>query len=100
VSVLDKQWYVYIGQSWIGTLTPTGSDHDWIYADFAQGDAWGNFAPWFQQSLAAFHRGDHDEWNKWYSQLIMMGLTIRADDGESHHHLTLHIDGSKAWFTL
>jgi hypothetical protein len=97
---MDKQWHVYVGQSLIGTLIPTGCDDTWYYADFNQSDAWGNFAPWFQKAAEASNGGDDAEWNKWYSQLTMMGLAITADDGESHANPTLNIDGQKAWFTL
>jgi hypothetical protein len=100
VSILDKTWHIYLGGSHIGTLTPTGADDNWYYANFTQGDAWGNFAPWFQQALTAFNAGDSAKWEGIYSQLTMMGLSLHADDGESYANPTLHIDGGTAWFTV
>ncbi len=100
MAVLDKVWQVYVGEAWIGTLSPTGSDSEWYYADFAQGDDWGNFAPWFDQAAAAFKAGDDSAWQNWHGQLTAMGLTITADDGESVHNPTLTINGSNAWFVI
>jgi hypothetical protein len=98
VGITDKVWQVYVGDSWIGTLTPTGADDNWYYADFTQGDAWGNFAPWFKQAFEAHQAGDEATWQNVYSQLTLMGLTITADDGEAYDNPTLHIDGNSAWF--
>ena len=100
MSITDKTWHVYVGESWIGSLTPSGADDDWYYADFSQGDAWGNFAPWFQQAVEAHKAGDEATWQNVYSQLTAMGLTIRADDGESYNNPTIHIDGGNAWFIV
>lgn len=100
VSVLDKAWHLYVGQSWVGTLTPTGSDETWYQASFSPGDGWGNFAPWFQRAYEAFSNGDEAGWNNWYSQLSQMGLVLTADDGESYQNPTIHIDGSSAWFLV
>lgn len=98
MSALDKVWHVYIGSSWVGTLTPTGSDDEWYYADFAAGDAWGNFAPWFQSAYECYRGGDEVGWHNWFAQLTAMGLTLSADDGEAYRNPTLHIDGTRAWF--
>ena len=100
MSILDKTWHVYVGGSYIGTLTPTGSDDHWYYADFTQGDAWGNFAPWFKQAVDAFNAGDNAKWEGVYSQLTAMGLTLSSDDGEAYDAPTLHIDGGSAWFVV
>jgi len=100
VSILDNDWLIYVGDTWIGTLAPTGSDDDWYYADFTPGDGWGNFAPWFQQAVEAHKAGNDNDWNSIYSQLLSMGLTISADNGESYNGPTLHIDGSQAWFVV
>jgi hypothetical protein len=100
VGITDKVWQIYVGDSWIGTLTPTGADDNWYYADFTQGDAWGNFAPWFKQAFEAHQAGDEATWQNVYSQLTLMGLTITADDGEAYDNPTLHIDGNSAWFVV
>jgi hypothetical protein len=100
VDILDKEWQVYVGQSWIGTLTPTGADDEWYYADFSEGDAWGNFAPWFKQAVDAFEAEDDVAWQGIYSQLIAMGLEMRADDGETYTSFTLYVDGDSAWFVI
>ncbi len=100
VAITDKVWHVYVGQSWIGTLTPTNADNQWYYASFAPGDAWGNFAPWFAQAVQAHTAGDQAGWEKVYQQLTLMKLTLSADDGESYANPTLHIDGANAWFTV
>lgn len=100
MSITDKVWHIYVGSSHIGTLMPTGADENWYYASFAQGEAWGNFAPWFKQALDAHQSGDQDAWESIYSQLTMMGLTMTADDGESYTSPTLHIDGGNAWFVV
>ena len=65
--MLNKVWHVYVGDSWVGTLTPTGSDESWFYANFNQGDAWGNFAPWFQRAMECHNCGDDAGWHNWYS---------------------------------
>jgi hypothetical protein len=100
VAITDKVWNVYIGQSWIGTLTPTSADNQWYYADFTPGDAWGNFAPWFLQAVQAHKSGDEDGWKSIYQQITLMNLTIAADDGESYTNPSLHIDGAHAWFIV
>ena len=100
MSALEKVWHVYVGDSWVGTLTPTGSDDEWYYANFSQGDAWGNFAPWFQHATEAYNGGDEAGWHNWYSQITAMGLLISSDDGESYRNPTLHIDGDNAWFVF
>ncbi len=92
MSVLDKTWQVYLGGSHIGTLVPTGSDGGWVYADFQPGDAWGNFAPWFQQAAG----GSEDAFN----QLLQMGLSLVADqDGETLDSPQLAINGGSARFS-
>ena len=100
MDILGKEWQVFVGQSWIGTLTPTGADDDWYYADFTAGDAWGNFAPWFQQAIDAFEAEDDVAWESIYSQLVAMGITMRADDGETYTSFTLYVDGDSAWFVI
>jgi hypothetical protein len=100
VDILGKEWQVYVGQSWIGTLTPTGADEDWYYADFTEGDAWGNFAPWFRRAVDAFHAGDDVGWQSTYGQLIAMGIEMHADDGDSYASFTLFVDGGSAWFVI
>ena len=100
MSITEKLWQVYVGQSWIGTLSPTGSDDNWFYADFTEGDGWGNFAPWFKNAIEAHKSGDNATWETTYQQLTMMGLTISAEDGESYSNPTLHIDGASAWFIV
>ncbi len=100
MSIQDKVWHVYVGQSWIGTLTPTNADANWYYATFTPGDAWGNFAPWFQKAVEAHKAGDEAGWQQWYSQLTTMGVSIAADDGESYQNPTIHIDGGNAWFVV
>lgn len=99
MALADKTWQITVGGTWIGTLTPTGADGQWVTAAFAPGDGWGNFAPWFSQAYAAFSGGDEAAWQATYSQLTMMGLAITADDGESVANPTIHIDGSNAWFS-
>lgn len=96
--MLDKTWHLYIGQSWLGTLTPNGSDDNWYYADFTEGDAWGNFAPWFKQAAEAQKSGG--DWEAVYQQLYMMGLSLVADDGESFENPAVFVDGSSAWFVV
>ncbi len=96
----DKNWHIYIGNSYIGTLTPTGADDQWYQATFTAGDAWGNFAPWFNQAFAAHQSGDQAGWQNVYQQLTLMGLTITADDGESYSNPTILIDGGSAWFVV
>ena len=100
MALTDKAWHVSIGGTYIGTLTPNGSDGQWVTASFAQGDGWGNFAPWFQQAYAAFSAGDDATWQTVYQQLTLMHLSIAADDGETHASPTLHIDGGNAWFSV
>ena len=100
MSIMEKNWHIYVGDSWIGTLTPVGADGDWIEADFAEGNGWGNFAPWFQKTADAYHAGNDDEWDNWYSQLTAMGLIIEADDGEAYTNPTLIIEGNSAWFRV
>ncbi len=100
MSALDKTWHIYIGGSWLGTLTPTTADDQWYIADFTPGDAWGNFAPWFERAFEAFQNGDQPGWDNWYSQLTAMGVDLTAEDGETHHNPTLHIDGQQAWFLI
>ena len=97
MALTDKTWQITVGGTWIGTLTPTGSDGQWVTATFSPGDGWGNFAPWFAQAYAAFSGGDEAAWQTTYSQLTMMGLAITADDGESLSSPTIHIDGANAW---
>lgn len=98
--MLDKSWHIYLGDSWIGTLHPTTEDGDWIVAEFEAGDAWGNFAPWFQKAAAAYNDGDDAEWDKWYGQLTAMGLVIVADDEEAYDNPVILVDGAQAWFSL
>jgi hypothetical protein len=98
VALTDKAWHITVGGTWIGTLTPSGTDGEWVTASFSPGDGWGNFAPWFAQAYAAFAGGDQAGWQKVYEQLTLMKIAIAADDGESHANPTIHIDGSNAWF--
>jgi hypothetical protein len=98
--MLSKSWYVFVGESWVGTLHPTGSDDEWIQADFEEGDAWGNFAPWFVKAAEAYQAGDEPGWQSWTLQLTAMGLSLRADDGESFSSPTIIIDGGQAWFAV
>lgn len=98
--MLSKSWYVYIGESWVGTLHPTSADDEWVQADFEEGDAWGNFAPWFIKAADAYQAGDEAEWQNWTSQLAAMGLNLRADDGENYASPTIIVDGSQAWFAV
>ncbi|NDJ53378.1 MAG: hypothetical protein GYB68_09880 [Chloroflexi bacterium] len=98
MGVQEKVWHMFIGDSWLGTLTPTGADDSWYYADFNAGDSWGNFAPWFEQAVAAHMSGDDAGWENVYSQLLTMGLILSSDDGEVLNGPTVHIDGSSAWF--
>lgn len=100
MALTDKVWHVSLGGSYIGTLTPSGTDGQWTTAAFAPGEAWGNFAPWFAQAFAAFKSGDNAAWQGIYQQITMMGLAIAADDGESYSNPTLHIDGASAWFAV
>lgn len=100
MSVLDKVWHVYVGQSWVGTLTPTGADESWCYADFSPGDAWGNFAPWFIKAAEAFNAGDEARWQSVYDQLMLMGVTLAADDGESYYNPTVITDGNSGCFAI
>ena len=100
MSVLDKVWHVYVGQSWVGTLTPTGADGSWYYADFSPGDAWGNFAPWFIKAAEAFNAGDEAGWQSVYDQLMLMGVTLVADDGESYHNPIMIMDGNSVRFAV
>jgi hypothetical protein len=99
MALTDKAWHITVGGTWIGTLTPTGSDGQWVTASFTQGDAWGNFAPWFSQAYAAFSAGDEAGWQNVYNQLTMMKIAIAADDGETYATPIIHIDGSNAWFS-
>lgn len=99
MALTDKAWHITVGGTWIGTLTPTGTDGDWVTASFTPGDGWGNFAPWFARAYAAFAAGDSAAWENIYSQLTLMKLSISADDGESYANPTIHIDGSNAWFS-
>ncbi len=99
MGISDKTWHLHVGGSWVGTLTPTGSDDTWYYASFSQGDAWGNFAPWFEQAAKAQQAGDAG-WQTTYDQLIAMGVTISADDGETYQNPTVLIDGGSAWFVV
>lgn len=96
--MLDKVWHLYIGQSWLGTLTPTGADDNWYYADFTQGDAWGNFAPWFNKAAEAQMSGG--DWESVYQQLYHMGLSLVADDGETYERPQVFVDGGSAWFIV
>ncbi len=100
MSVLDKVWHLYIGQSWLGTLTPVNVDGDWVVAEFAQGDAWGNFAPWFVNSAKAFEEGDDEGWQLVYGQLSAMGIALVADDGETVEGPTVITNGDTAWFAV
>ena len=100
MALTEKNWHIYVGGSLIGTLTPTGSDGQWVTASFAPGDGWGNFAPWFAQAYAAFQSGDDAGWQNVYSQLATMKLSIAADDGETHPNPTIHIDGTNAWIAV
>jgi hypothetical protein len=100
VSIMDKAWNLYIGESWLGTLTPTESDDNWYYADFAEGDAWLNFRPWFLQALEAQQAGDDAAWRAVYDQLYAMNLVLAADDGETFASPTVFIDGGSAWFIV
>lgn len=98
MSVLDNVWHLYIGQSWLGTLTPFEVGGDWIVAEFAQGDAWGNFAPWFVTAAKAFEVGDEEGWQTVYGQLAAMGIALVSDDGETLDSPTVITDGATAWF--
>ncbi len=100
VSLPGKVWHVYVGQSWVGTLTPTGQDGDWIGAGFSQGDAWGNFAPWFVKAAEAHQSGSEADWQEAQSQLAMMGVTLVSDDGETHANPTVITDGISGWFAV
>lgn len=100
MSVLGKVWHVYVGGSWVGTLTPTGTQGDWVEASFSPGDAWGNFAPWFIQAAEAFGAEDEESWQSPLSQLAMMGVSLVADDGETHANPTVITDGSSGWFAV
>lgn len=100
MSIQDKTWHLYVGDSWLGTLTPTGADSDWHYAAFTPGDAWGNFKPWFIQAADAHKAGDDAAWNNVFSQLTVMGLALVADDGERYDNPTVVVDGSNAWFVV
>lgn len=100
MDVLATTWYLYVGQSWIGTLTPTGADEDWYFADFAEGDAWGNFAPWFIKAYEAYADGDDAGWQSVYDQLNMMGMSLVAESGETFENPTVLIDGPNAWFVV
>jgi hypothetical protein len=99
VALTDKAWHISVGDTVIGSLTPTGADGQWVTATFAPGDGWGNFAPWFSQAYAAFAAGDEAGWQTTYTQLTTMGLAITADDGETYASPTIHIDGTNAWFS-
>lgn len=98
MAIVHKVWHLYVGGSWIGTLTPTGEDANWVYAEFRQGDAWGNFAPWFRKAYDAHRIGNDAAWEDVYTQLISMDLVITSDDGERYESPTIHIDGRQAWF--
>jgi hypothetical protein len=101
LSVLDTVWHLYVGSSWIGSLAPTGVDGEWVHAEFNEGDAWGNFAPWFQQAAEAYNAGDDDGWDDIYGQLYMMGMTLAPDDGgEVIPNPTVIVDGPDAWFIV
>jgi hypothetical protein len=100
VSITEKVWHITIGSSWVGSLTPTGADGDWYTAEFTEGDAWGNFAPWFRQAYAAYTAGDEATWRNMALQFQIMGLAISADDGESYANPAILIDGSSAWFAV
>lgn len=97
---MDKVWQIYVGGSYLGRLHPTDADNVWTYAHFEAGDAWGNFAPWFQNAVAAHMNGDDAEWSELYQQIEAMGLLLEAEDGESIDQITLHIDGENAWFAV
>lgn len=100
VDILDTIWYLYVGQSWIGTLTPTGADDSWYYAEFTEGDAWGNFAPWFIKAYKAYAAGDEQGWQNVYNQLYMMGLSLVAESGAAYENPTVLVDGGNAWFVV
>jgi hypothetical protein len=100
VSILDKTWHLYVGQSWVGSLMPTGSDDNWYYADFTEGDAWGNFRPWFVKAVEAQQAGDEGAWQATYEQLSFMGMALVADDGERYDSPTVFINGGSAWFVV
>lgn len=97
---MDKDWHLYLGGSYLGTLQPTEADDHWTYAQFAAGDAWGNFAPWFQNAVQAHLNGDDATWAEVYGQIQAMGIYIEAEDGEAFNDLTVHIDGHSAWFAV
>ena len=100
MDVLNTLWHLYVGQSWIGTLTPTDADDTWYYAVFSQGDAWGNFAPWFVKAYEAYAAGDEAGWQNVYDQLYLMGMTLVAEDGDAYENPTVLVDGSQAWFVV
>ena len=100
MDVLNTLWHLYVGQSWIGTLTPTDADDTWYYAVFSQGDAWGNFAPWFVKAYEAYAAGDEAGWQNVYDQLYLMGITLVAEDGDAYEDPTVLVDGSQAWFVV
>ena len=100
MDVLNTLWHLYVGQSWVGTLTPTDADDTWYYAVFSQGDAWGNFAPWFVKAYEAYAAGDEAGWQNVYDQLYLMGMTLVAEDGDAYENPTVLVDGSQAWFVV
>ena len=100
MGILGAVWHLYVGQSWVGTLTPTGADETWYYADFVEGDAWGNFAPWFTTAFEAFQSGDEEAWQNIFGQLHMMGMALVAESGATYENPTVLIDGSSAWFVV
>jgi hypothetical protein len=100
VALTDKTWHLYVSGTWLGTLTPSGTDGGWCIASFSPGDGWGNFAPWFEKAYQAFQAGDDAGWQAVYQQLTLMKLSISADDGESHANPTVHISGGNAWFSV
>lgn len=100
MDVLNTLWYLYVGQSWVGTLTPTGAEDGWYFATFLEGDAWGNFAPWFVKAYEAYSAGDEAGWQRVYDQLCLMGLVLVAEDGDAYENPTILIDGSQAWVVV
>lgn len=100
MDVLNTLWHLYVGQSWVGTLTPTDADDTWYYAVFSQGDAWGNFAPWFVKAYEAYAAGDEAGWQNVYDQLYLMGMALVAEDGDAYENPTVLVEGSQAWFVV
>jgi hypothetical protein len=100
MGLVEQKWHVYVGDTWLGTLTPTGEHEGWVGADFEPSDNWDNFSPWFAQAYDAHQNGDTGEWERIYSQIETMGLTITADSGETYDNPTLLVSEGEAWFAV